>query len=265
MKKNKLLNKIIISALGLTTIGTFSTMITSCGNTNDQTYEPTYYDFFDYILNNDGETYAISTNWNKSTEYTKESFNEEVIIPSEYEGKPITQINDGFLMGCTMFNNKIVIPFSIKTIGERFLQECESFNQSITFPNSLEILGAHFLQKCHVFNQQLVFPKSLHVIDTSFLYECKSFDKPIIVHENIEKIRDHFMYKCSNFTNLTVNCNQENFASCNYTCGTVDDSDICYQKGITISGNHDLIEVIKAYFSNRSQLPYCRKLNFQEI
>ena len=94
-----MLNKLIISTLGLTTIGTFSTMVTCCGNTNNQTYEPTYYDFFDYILNNDGESYTISTNWDKSTKYTKESFNEEVIIPSEYDGNPITKINNGFFDG----------------------------------------------------------------------------------------------------------------------------------------------------------------------
>lgn len=47
----------------------------------------------------------------------------EVVIPSTYEGVPVTAIDDTGFMGCTSLE-KVLIPESIKTIGRNAFMGC---------------------------------------------------------------------------------------------------------------------------------------------
>ena len=218
-------------------------------------------------------------------------FNNKLIIPD-----CITTIGDNFLKNCSSFNQTINFPDSLITIGNNFLERCESFNQplslpssitsisesflcgclkfnkSISIPNNVILIDKEFLYKCEAFNQPLILPESLTTIGQDFMGECFAFNQNLTIPQAIKTIDTYFMYNCKNFVStLTFNCSSDWMMAIkkqedsNGFWATDDNNALCYQKGITISGNHDLIEVIKAYFSNRSQLPYCRKLNFQEI
>ena len=93
-----------------------------------------------YTLNEDGESYSV-TGIGECTD------TDIIIIPSAYEGKPVTAIGAGAFQGCTSFSS-ITIPTSVQKIGgyafyessvtSVVLEEADSWNKltyTYTAPN----------------------------------------------------------------------------------------------------------------------------------
>ena len=63
----------------------------------------------------------------------------EIIIPGEYQGKPVTTIGLSAFAGCQNLTS-ITIPDSVTTIGESAFWGCENLT-SITIPDNMETIG----------------------------------------------------------------------------------------------------------------------------
>jgi hypothetical protein len=63
-----------------------------------------------------------------------------------------------FLMYCTSFNQTLIIPSSVSSIGSGFLAGCESFNRALTIPNTVVSIGAGFLILCTSYDNIIFCP-----------------------------------------------------------------------------------------------------------
>lgn len=92
-----------------------------------------------YELNEDGQSYSVSG--------LSKSFKEaELVIPSEYKGKPVTGIGDTAFAKCTDLKS-VVIPDGIKSIGNYAFNECVGL-ASITIPDSVTDIGSKAFYNC---------------------------------------------------------------------------------------------------------------------
>lgn len=212
------------TAISLTLLG--------CGKTP---YNPTYYDFFTYTLNADGSSYEIGVNWENSTDYVKEEFNQNVVIPNVHpiDGKPIT------------------------VIGKSFLSGCESFNSNITFPNTVIIILNDFLSGCTNFNKPIILPENIVDFRAGFLCNCESFNQDLYLHKNITHYERFLQNAFSFCSKLYVDLNVAGFeTSEQYVCACNTNECDLYEIGVTVKGlNADLF---KAKFKNSDVYPFRR-------
>lgn len=101
-------------------------------------------EYFDYTLLEDG-TYSVKP-------LPDISLPAELVIPSEYEGIPVTQIEKEAFEGCNEYSpgRKIIsvyIPSSIKHIGAYAFQECYGIEEVI-IPSSVEYVGRQAFYDC---------------------------------------------------------------------------------------------------------------------
>ena len=97
------------------------------------------YQEFKLSLNADGESYTI-TGLGEDFEGT------ELVIPAEYNGKPVTTIGAAAFFSCDSLTS-IVIPDSVTTIGEFAFFGCTSLT-SITIPDSVTTIGYGAFEGC---------------------------------------------------------------------------------------------------------------------
>lgn len=57
------------------------------------------------------------------------------------EKSTLTSIPDNFMNGFINLNNAFTIPDTVKTIGKYFMKDCSLYNQPLVFPNSLVSVG----------------------------------------------------------------------------------------------------------------------------
>lgn len=97
------------------------------------------YDELEYALNDDGNSYSIIG----IGAYREEK---AVEIPSIYNGKPVTIIEDRAFRNCQNLTN-IVIPQSIIKIGEYAFENCSKI-ESMIIPQSVRFIGVGALWGC---------------------------------------------------------------------------------------------------------------------
>lgn len=101
-------------------------------------------EYFDYTLLEDG-TYSVKP-------LPDISLPAELVIPSEYEGIPVTQIEKEAFEGCNEYSPgrniiSVYIPSSIKHIGAYAFQECYGIEEVI-IPSSVEYIGRQAFYDC---------------------------------------------------------------------------------------------------------------------
>lgn len=69
-----------------------------------------------------------------------------VVIPREYDGRPVTRIEDMTFNGCTSLTS-VTIPDSVTSIGVEAFSVCASL-KSITIGNSVTNIGAYAFEDC---------------------------------------------------------------------------------------------------------------------
>ena len=95
----------------------------------------------------------------------------DIIIPSVYNGLPVTNIGDGAFSGCTSLTS-ITIPNSVTSLGEEAFSYCESL-ESITIPSSVTSIGYDAFTYC----QNLV---SITVDENNSVYDSRENCNAII-------------------------------------------------------------------------------------
>ena len=125
--------------------------------------EPVASEGLEFTLNEDAESYSV-TGIGTCTDT-------EIIIPSTYNGLPVTSIGDSAFSECTTITS-VYIPEGILEIGEYAFEYCSNLTQ-VDIPSTLAKFGQYAFQACKKlefipsFGSATVVPKGLY-------YNCYS-------------------------------------------------------------------------------------------
>lgn len=119
------------------------------------------------------------------TIYRYDGKSPNVVIPSEIEGLPVTEIKSfSSYMNPTKITS-VVIPDTVKKIGKEAFSQCKELKY-VKFSKNLEVIGALSFFLCERLDG-IILPESLRVIGDNAFAGCKSLK--IIDFKNVEFIR----------------------------------------------------------------------------
>lgn len=121
-----------------------------------------------YTLNEDNESYTVTKG--DSTDTT-------VVIPSEYNGLPVT------------------------TIGKEAFQDCESITQVIV-PDSVTVIEDFAFAKCKSLADAKI-PNGVTTIGNYAFYQCTSLTR-VDIPDSVTKIGDYAFMKCESVVSVTI-------------------------------------------------------------
>jgi len=130
---------------------------------------------------------------------------ENVVFPSEYNGKKVTEIAKKALKGSYSNENKtvksITIPSSVTRIGYYAFWVCSSLT-SITIPSSVTHIGDYAFSWCKALTS-ITIPKSVTQICGYTFYECSSLTN-ITIPSSVTQIGGYAFSDCSSLTSITI-------------------------------------------------------------
>ena len=157
---------------------------------------------FGFVLINDNTEYEIDKGITTAV---------EIIIPSTYEGKPVTAIaNSGFFNYTRM--TSVTIPNSITNIGNLAFAGCTGLT-SITIPSSVTSIGNLTFGDCR--NLESIIVESgntvyksdgnciIQIADNVLITGCKTS----IIPNNATSIGASAFYNCTGLTSITIPAN----------------------------------------------------------
>ncbi len=120
---------------------------------------------------NDDFVFSLSTD---STYYIVFQYNgdeKEVVIPAEYDGKPVKKIGDSAFMSCLDLTS-VVISEGIESIGEYAFSQCKNI-VSITFPKTLKDIGESAFWGCNGL-ESIVIENNVETMGSNVFKNCKN-------------------------------------------------------------------------------------------
>ena len=145
-----------------------------------------------YTLNSDKESYTLSDIGDCS--------DTSLIIPSSYQGKPVTAIGYEAFYGCSGLIS-ITIPNTITTIGRSAFGGCSKLT-SITIPNSVTTISESAFSGCSNLTS-ITIPNSVTSIGYSAFYGCSGLTS-ITIPNSVTTIGSYAFYNCSSLTSITI-------------------------------------------------------------
>ena len=159
-----------------------------------------------------------------------------VVIPSTYNGKPVTSIGASAFYGCRSLT-EITIPDGVESIGDDAFRHCSSLTD-ITIPNSVETIGRYAFSDCTSLTE-ITIPDSVTSILGRAFYNCSSLTQ-ITISGSVTIIGDWAFYNCSSLTDITIPNSVETIGDyAFYTCSSLTqvtiDSEYVYQNATSTS------------------------------
>ena len=154
-----------------------------------------------FKLNNDHASYTLSYMY-----LDKEG---EVVIPSEYNGLPVTRIGS-FVFWNEDYLKSLVIPDTITHINRHAFQNCVNL-EIVSFEegSKLEVIEGCAFGDCHSL-KEIELPVSLKsLVDQTFL-GCYSLES-IHIPKNVSHLNGHAFTGCDSLINITVDEENETF------------------------------------------------------
>lgn len=129
---------------------------------------------FTYQINYDEETYSVMR---------YEGNEENVLIPSEYGGKPVTILYDKLFAGHSEIKS-VVIPDSVTDLGEFLFDGCMDLHH-ISLPSGLLYLWGYTFARCGI--EEIILPDTLKRIPPYAFKECRQL-KRVVCGSGLKKI-----------------------------------------------------------------------------
>ena len=143
----------------------------------------------EYSLNSDGNGYTV-TGIGTCTD-------KELIIPSEYNAKPVTGIGNSAFSGCTWLTS-VIIPDSVTSIGGSAFEDCTGLT-SITIPDSVTSIGSSAFYGC----TGLAKITGSSTVASTVAKQCGSKSFEVVITSG-ESIGSYAFYGCSGLTSVTI-------------------------------------------------------------
>ncbi len=163
-------------------------------------------EFLDFVpINNEEEFSVVMKKVNihkkiRNTELEIPILFYKVNIPSEYNGKPVTEIGDNAFLGCVGLKS-ITIPDSITSVGNSAFAYCTGLD-SITIPDSITSFGNSAFAYCTGLDS-ITIPDNIDSIGASAFYRCTELEN-IELSNNIDSIGNKTFFDCTKLTNITI-------------------------------------------------------------
>ena len=158
-----------------------------------------------YTLSSDGNSYSISR--------VKNCTDMEIVIPSVYNGKPVTAIADRAFYGCDTLVN-VTIPDSVTSIGMYAFRGCTSL-KSITIPEGVKTIDAYTFCGCTSL-ESVTIPDSVTSIGIYAFRDCTSL-KSITIPEGVKTIDVYTFYGCTSLESVTIPDSVNNISVCAFS------------------------------------------------
>ena len=185
-----------------------------------------YSDWFDFVLESDG-TYSVGAKH-------EESFPaEELVIPSNRLGKPVTRIYSEAFMNCEDITS-VIIPDSVKYISSRAFYSCDDL-KNVTLGNGVTYIGDYAFGMDQRLNN-IIIPNSVTTIGAFAFERCISFTE-IIIPENVTSIGESAFESCRKLKNIAIPDNVTNLGtSAFYDCWALES--VTIGTGVTNIGEY---------------------------
>ena len=183
----------------------------------DELLEPTPEDYFIY----DPATGGIALKagfgyywWGGSSDKVPELGLKTIVIPSEYQGQPVTKIgivtfceeayNRGsdFCYGINVADvERIVLPNTITEIGDNAFLGSTNLKQ-VNIPNSVTKMGGSVFGRCTSL-EEIKLPNSITTIGVRAFEGCQSL-KELNIPNSVTEIGEYAFYNASNLTKVNI-------------------------------------------------------------
>ena len=117
----------------------------------------------------------------------------EIVIPSTYEGHPVTAIKDNAFKSCGDITS-VVIPEGVESIGNNAFDHCDSL-ANITLPSSLKSIGQYAFNHCDSLTK-VTLPQGLKFLDMWAFSFCGALTE-IIIPDSVKTIGVAAFYDCT--------------------------------------------------------------------
>ncbi len=159
---------------------------------NDHTLYAKWSSIIIYELSDDGKGYNVAGLNDKNQT--------EIKIEAEYEGLPVTHINDFAFHFCSDLT-RIEIPNSIVSIGKAAFTNCNSLT-NIEIPNSVEYIGESAFRLCFRLESVHIPDSVISVQDYAFA-ECGGLVN-VIIGNGLDTINPKTFYSCGSLKDITI-------------------------------------------------------------
>ncbi len=125
--------------------------------------------------------------------FTQNGMGENVAIPREYNGKPVTEISSVGYPQKTL--KKVIIPDTVKLIGQKAFEGCTALKE-IVIPDSVEGIGQSAFYGCTALRTVILGENSsLRYISKWAFYECTALTS-FTVTKNVTSISENAFLSC---------------------------------------------------------------------
>ncbi len=144
-----------------------------------------------FEMNTDGSSYSVTGIGNCK--------DKNVIIPSFFGGKPVTEIGKAAFAETTITG--ITVPKSVATIGEDAFSKSKNL-QTINFNSGLAVIGEHAFFGCASLTN-LTLPMTVHTIGSGAFNRCSAL-KSVTLSENLRCINDYLFFGCEKLVEVKL-------------------------------------------------------------
>ncbi len=129
-----------------------------------------------------------------------EGEDEEIVIPSEFKGEPVTEIGEEAFYNCVALK-KVIIPDSVTSIGDYAFSECRALTE-INMPESVRNIGsAAFSGTLWLENKR---KENSLVSVNNILIEVQTCSGDMTIPDGIVGIGGGVFKDCGSLTNITI-------------------------------------------------------------
>jgi len=199
-----------------------------------------------YVMNDDG-SYSVS----EVKRY--HNLEGEVIIPSEYNGAPVTGIMDYAFSRCENITS-VVIPDSVTSIGEAAFGACKSLTK-VVLPSGIETINNATFSDCTALSE-ITIPNTVTFIDMDAFRGCTSLTS-ITIPTSVESIDYSAFSGCSSLHEVYYEGDLEDWMSNGLSGTLVNGADLYLNgeilKNLSITGE---IKILYSHFSHCTSLEF---------
>jgi len=123
-----------------------------------------------------------------------------LVVPSTYEGKPVTSIGGSAFYVCTSLAS-VTIPDSVTSIGEDAFRGCSNLS-SVWIPDSVTNIGNHAFAGCSSLTSMTI-PDSVTSIGIRAFSGCSSLTS-VTIGNSVTSIGNWAFTGCSSLTSVTI-------------------------------------------------------------